>query len=179
MGQNVADDGTWSICAVVGASESVVLRLDHDTSAGTVIAEVAIQGGSFEACGLSAWETVRDYRRVSDRAGFDGACSSAWASVANWSTARRDALWSVVHDADQLRPGVKIRHHNASTSTETLSPALVTGDGSAIVNALGGSQAAFDAAVGSTAAASWYAAQNAADADYGPGLKAGLTAAIG
>lgn len=179
MGQNVADDGTWSICAVAGASESVVLRLDHDTGSGVVVAEVALQGGAFSSCGLSAWETVRDCRRDNDRSGFDSACSSAWSSVANWSTARRDALWSVVHDTDQLRPGVKLRHHNAYTSTETLSPALVTGDGAAIVNALGGSQAAFDAAVGSTAAASWYAAQNAADGGYGPGLKAGLTAAIG
>lgn len=179
MGQNVADDGTWSICAVVGTSESVVLRLDHDTGTGVVVAEVALQGGAFQSCDLSKWLVVRDCRRDNDRTGFDSGCDLAWSTVANWSTARRDALWSVVHDTDQLRPGTKLRHHNASTPTETLSPALVTGDGSAIVNALGGSQAAFDAAVESTAAGAWYAAQNAADADYGPGLKAGLTAAIG
>lgn len=167
MGAACADVGSWSGCIPTGTAEMVYVVLDCSEE-GDFFARLGWRGADDDT-DLTGWAAVRDGYATS-RAAFDTAAEAEWPVYATWSPAWRDAAYAAVGQTVILGVGVRLRYHDGSVPVMLLSTGLQAGDGAAILGATG-SQAAFDAAVGSTAAADWYADACQRDAAVGPTLR--------
>lgn len=154
MGQACADAGSWA-----GFSVGVV-RLDYDSGTGVLVAELVV-GNSIDTATAAQWAVLRDYHADQNWSGFVAAASSYWSSLwGQLTSAQQGEVYDAVGALRLLGVDVHLRHHNGQAQIETSSPGLAAGDGAAILAGTG-TQAAFDSAVGSSAAGQWHAAQGA------------------